>query len=899
MSMNMSPSGSTATSSPKIASPAMSNVNGSNGGQHGTSGGFNTNGITGLCLETVNSHCLNINGVKGLRWQRPNSIYADLMEQPQVRDSCLNTVAITDLKPDDSTFLLDLTSHGYPLKDFHTLHVSFPSTLLRRPRTTFHQLISTLHIETQALLKDRLLSSDHIVIYDEHSTLHRCNQQTCSVIMKLIPFLNEQNPSYTISLIEGGPSSFNKQRFPPNVAVPLPSFKISHPEDGKDNNGNSKHPNLKLHIPQVDESQISPNLISSASSTRMFIQSLKRGSIHYSPNSIKKYFVFHTPEVLPSHVPRWLSPYNTKNDSVVERIFEDFETLEALEVRRLEKCLMATNPSSNVNSAQNSNNNSSDNTNNSNNNNDNNNNNNNDTSSIRLPEKQSPHTELGKEYSLRSLQKEYKPNGNLDESDDDTLVMKHSNGSVDEKLRRDIKEELNDSNKHNLIGKLNTVSPGLLPVLKNDADSGITVVSRSSQYPDASDINASNFNEKMANSDEEVVETPLGNYQMTKGIQSFTKNRYSNILPYEHSRVRLQPSPLAEQLTLTSDQLSLLSAPKSGKYDNLTPGGNRRRELELQTVDENAGYFSQDSSPTRLYSHPANRSETTATSETDYDTEPFNDYFNANYLRLPQINPDFNYIATQAPLPSTIDDFWNVVLSKNLKVIISLNSYDELDMKKWDIYWNSKSIRKHEVKVTNTYEDVFDIPGCILRVMNVSKSDSRIQSPNKRTKFDQLPVKNESRPHTVYQLQYTKWLDSCGINMRDFIHIYHIKNLLLNDPASLFNALNNKTEDFLHTYRKLGLLSVNKNNSGSPVLVHCSAGCGRTGVFITLDFLLGVLDSRSNQSNKIDVWNMSADLIFIVVNELRKQRISMVQNLTQYLTCYESMLEFFYLKEHI
>lgn len=135
--------------------------------------------------------------------------------------------------------------------------------------------------------------------------------------------------------------------------------------------------------------------------------------------------------------------------------------------------------------------------------------------------------------------------------------------------------------------------------------------------------------------------------------------------------------------------------------------------------------------------------------------------------------------------------------------------------------------------------------------------------------------------------------------MKDFIHIYHIKNILLNEPDILINALNNKTEDFLNSYKKLELVSINKNNSGSPILVHCSAGCGRTGVFITLDFLLGVLDPRSNQANKIDVWNMSADLIFIVVNELRKQRISMVQNLTQYLTCYESMLEFFYLKENV
>lgn len=410
--------------------------------------------------------------------------------------------------------------------------------------------------------------------------------------------------------------------------------------------------------------------------------------------------------------------------------------------------------------------------------------------------------------------------------------------------------------------------------------------------------------EKLSEQDEEVAETPLSNYQMTKGIQSFAKNRYSNILPYEHSRVKLQPSPISEadplnknvQSTSPSKEAEINTVSSQSGIKNIKSSFDHSTEEKTVVNTDDFCYFSQEASPPRncSYSNHEGSLDVTATQQ----KEPFNDYFNANYLKLPQINPDFNYIATQAPLPSTIDDFWNVVLSNNLKVIISLNSYDELNMKKWDIYWNSRSIYKHSVQVIDTYEDVFNIPGCILRVMKVSKSDVDISSPTKRSKLDGKSG-NNSGTHTVYQLQYTKWLDSCGINMKDFIHVYHIKNLLLNDPSSLINALNNKTEDFLDTYKRLRLTSINLNKSGSPVLVHCSAGCGRTGVFITLDFLLGVLDPRSNQSNKIDVWNMSTDLIFIVVNELRKQRISMVQNMTQYLTCYESMLEYFYLKERI
>jgi protein tyrosine phosphatase len=67
-----------------------------------------------------------------------------------------------------------------------------------------------------------------------------------------------------------------------------------------------------------------------------------------------------------------------------------------------------------------------------------------------------------------------------------------------------------------------------------------------------------------------------------------------------------------------------------------------------------------------------------------------------------------------------------------------------------------------------------------------------------------------------------------------------------------------------------------------PVLVHCSAGCGRTGTFCTVDTVLDVLKT-GNVSEE--------DLIEKVVRELRLQRLSMVQSLRQYVLCYESVLE--------
>lgn len=73
-----------------------------------------------------------------------------------------------------------------------------------------------------------------------------------------------------------------------------------------------------------------------------------------------------------------------------------------------------------------------------------------------------------------------------------------------------------------------------------------------------------------------------------------------------------------------------------------------------------------------------------------------------------------------------------------------------------------------------------------------------------------------------------------------------------------------------------------------PVLVHCSAGCGRTGTFCTVDSVLDTLKQQLQQQKKSDD---SVDLISKTVEDFRKQRPSMIQNLSQFVLCYESVLE--------
>ena len=93
-----------------------------------------------------------------------------------------------------------------------------------------------------------------------------------------------------------------------------------------------------------------------------------------------------------------------------------------------------------------------------------------------------------------------------------------------------------------------------------------------------------------------------------------------------------------------------------------------------------------------------------------------------------------------------------------------------------------------------------------------------------------------------------------------------------------------------------------------PILVHCSAGCGRTGTFCTIDSVIdmmkrqhrerksGVVPMDITTSGKDDLkgpwlFEEGFDLIEVTVEDFRRQRLSMVQSLKQYALCYETITE--------
>jgi protein-tyrosine phosphatase len=318
--------------------------------------------------------------------------------------------------------------------------------------------------------------------------------------------------------------------------------------------------------------------------------------------------------------------------------------------------------------------------------------------------------------------------------------------------------------------------------------------------------------------------SPGGAY-LFNGSENGFKNRYSNILPYEHSRVKLIPSPMTPAVTsssATANQNFYFSNNEATNFEN--PTGLLQRSSSIKS----------------------NQSSSRRRSIQD-------DYFNANFISVPQVNVINHYIATQAPLPSTIDDFWKVVWHNETELIISLTNLDENGIKKSDVYWQDSN----SVKLLEETKGFDGLKNLIVRKIQLTKRQKK---------------------RIVYQLHYTGWPD---------------------------HGVTQSHQDLLDLINVKDKLSTNKD---SPVLVHCSAGCGRTGTFITIDLILQAFKNKRIEDSSTgenvccppkpddiigSIFNTDLDLVYFTVQQMRKQRISMVQSLNQFILCYETLLFYF------
>ncbi|XP_052828236.1 receptor-type tyrosine-protein phosphatase T isoform X2 [Octopus bimaculoides] len=208
------------------------------------------------------------------------------------------------------------------------------------------------------------------------------------------------------------------------------------------------------------------------------------------------------------------------------------------------------------------------------------------------------------------------------------------------------------------------------------------------------------------------------------------------------------------------------------------------------------------------------------------------DYINANYID--GFNKPKKYIASQGPTSAIIADFWQMLWQVNCTKLVMLTNLIETGKTKCEKYWPDK-----EVKISG------DLKIRCIREQNFS--DFTI-----RSFFLQ---KGEEPVRKLDQFHFTSWSDH-GVPPT---------------PTGLVNFMMKIRND--------------SEAETGPLVVHCSAGIGRSGTFIALDFLM---DEALHQGT-ID--------IFGCVNRMRKARLNMVQIEDQYEFIYFALVESIFLQQ--
>ncbi|XP_029931101.1 receptor-type tyrosine-protein phosphatase S [Myripristis murdjan] len=206
------------------------------------------------------------------------------------------------------------------------------------------------------------------------------------------------------------------------------------------------------------------------------------------------------------------------------------------------------------------------------------------------------------------------------------------------------------------------------------------------------------------------------------------------------------------------------------------------------------------------------------------------DYVNASYID--GYRQQRGYIATQGPLAETTEDFWRMLWEHNSTIVVMLTKLREMGREKCHQYWPAERSARYQYFVVDPMAE-YNMPQYILREFKVT--DAR-----------------DGQSRTVRQFQFTDWpeqgVPKSGEGFIDFIGQVH------------------KTKE--------------QFGQDGPISVHCSAGVGRTGVFITLSIVL----ERMRYEGAVD--------IFQTVKMLRTQRPAMVQTEDEYQFCYQAALEY-------
>ncbi|KAK0465654.1 hypothetical protein IW261DRAFT_1523521 [Armillaria novae-zelandiae] len=284
-------------------------------------------------------------------------------------------------------------------------------------------------------------------------------------------------------------------------------------------------------------------------------------------------------------------------------------------------------------------------------------------------------------------------------------------------------------------------------------------------------------------------------FSITAGVEKGAKNRYRHIWPFEHARVRLH-----------SDKS--ISPPPSLDFP----------------VSSSVSPVLTPSSFTPILMPAKSRS---------CSCEDTDDYVNASYVQ--PLCTRRRYIATQGPLEATFVDFWTLVWQQNVHVIVMLTREIEGSTVKCNCYWKDGTYGSLHLRLISC-EGKEDGGDNIPSKQNggffnfCADEEEKTHPIIKRTFLLTHSGYPHSKPRRIVHYQYLEWPD---MNVPD-------------DPRGVLELIKEVGRGMEE--------SVSRHGKGiQPLLLHCSAGVGRTGGFIAVDAVLDGIRREIRKSVKDQV----------------------------------------------
>ena len=262
-----------------------------------------------------------------------------------------------------------------------------------------------------------------------------------------------------------------------------------------------------------------------------------------------------------------------------------------------------------------------------------------------------------------------------------------------------------------------------------------------------------------------------------------------------------------------------------------------RCPAELRKKDRYADIFTYDHTRVRL--------------RADDSTDKCSDYINADWIEPILPGNTRRYIATQAPPPAALEDFWKMIWDEQVCIVFMLSRCYERSVIKAHRYWPEEDV---PVSTIGAYlihlEDCITKGDVVLRRLRISKSKCRNGSGG----GDEKPLP-EDETRLVTHVQFTGWPDH-GVPDE------------YQDIVSLFEIVEEEMK---------------ASDASRPVLVHCSAGIGRTGTYIAIESIVNYIRNEFKEgTTSLDKMKDLHISVFEVVRRLRAQRPGMVQTKSQY-----------------